>query len=858
VHPDGVIPTEQVRSVAGSVEDRLLGAARDPELAVYRACGGSPKGLTEREAQRRLAGTGSQRTPQARIRPVATPFSLLLLGLGAVLAAIGDIRGAVTMAFMVAVSAALRRRARSWSQRVLKQRTPGGRTTVTVRRRATAEGPAREREISPDELVVGDVVRLRAGDVVAADLRVVRCEGLSVDQAALSGEALALVKAATLEAAASGGPATVSRLPTLCFAGTTVVGGGGTGVVVATGAATLLGALHDRARRPRPASRVDADVSRVARTLLRFLAVLAPIVLVTSGLITGSWPQAALYAAAVATGLVPELLPVVVTTGLVRAARQLGRRGLVIACLDAIHDLAAIDVICLDKTGTLTQGRALLAHSLDSEGRRGDDALDRARLAAVLRGNPSTPTDAALLTLAPAADPAWELERVDDDPALRWTSTVVRGADGTCVRITCGDPQPVLAVCGASQRAAASAAAEAERGLRVMAVATRAEPPGTASPDELEDLGDVAAGSTLVGFVSFLDPVRACARQVVARLGDRGVSPYLLTGDGAAAAAAVSAQIDLDAPVVSAAQVRRAQADGTLSDLLRRGRVFADLDAGLKAAVVGALRGSGHTVAFLGDGANDAPALRLADVGIAVDTATAAARDASDVVLVGPDLTAVADAVTIGRAALGNARKYVQLTTAANLGNVVSIVLAGLFLPFLPMLPIQLVAQNLVYDLVQLTMPWDRVDPEYLARPRRWPRRGLTAFMLTFGPLSSLFDLATFAVLDRVLGLDTTAEQAAFQAGWFTVGLLSQCTVVLVLRTGAPWRTPAKALALASGLGATVAVVLPHSPVAPLLGMVAPPVGALGWQLGIVAAYLATMQLLKLAVLRGDRTRLLS
>lgn len=879
---------------AGTPEERLLAAARATELGIYRGLGSSPSGLTEGDAAQRLAIADVPPPPRrrsGRLRAVWGPFTTLLVLLGAALAVVGDVRGVVTVAIVIVVGAVLRLRERAWSQSALRSTRPHERTTVTVRRRPDAGMRPTEREVPPDELVVGDVVVLRPGDVVAADVRVLRARGLLIDQSAFSGEALPLRKLAAGPAdpdgSTAGDPPSVARMPCLCLAGTSIVGGTGTAIVLATGARTVLGEIAARSRRPRPASSVDADVRRVARTLLRFLAVLAPIVLIASGAVSGSWSEAALYAAAVATGLVPELLPVIVTIGLVRAARRLRHDGLVVTRLDAIHDLAGADIIGLDKTGTLTEGRALFAHTVDVLGRIDETPLAAAVRSATVCDRPPTPVEQALLAQAAVDDrlltaALCELVERTDDSALRWTTALIRGPDATLTRITTGDPDVVLPACTAAhgregsraldvaarQRAAAIAAAENRRGLRVLAVARRVEATGFPAPDtdgyrrppvdatgqEVTELGDAAAGSELLGFVCFLDPVRDTAAAAVAGLRERGVTPYLLTGDGAQAAEKVCDQIGLDhGRIACGADVDHAIGDGTLGELAAATTVFAELDAAHKAAVITALRDAGHVVAYLGDGANDAPALRCADVGIAVETATDVAHDAADAVLVGRDLTILAAAATTGRAALGNARKYVQLTTAANLGNVVSIVLASLFLPFLPMLPLQLMAQNIVYDLVQVTMPWDRVDPGYLARPRRWPRRGITAFMLAFGPLSSLFDLATFFVLDRIEGLNTTLEQATFQAGWFTVGLLSQCSVVLVLRTGTPWRAPAAIVAVATALGALTAVTLPYSPAAGLLHMQPPPITALGWQLGIVVAFLGATQAVKILLLRRHR-----
>jgi Mg2+-importing ATPase len=357
---------------------------------------------------------------------------------------------------------------------------------------------------------------------------------------------------------------------------------------------------------------------------------------------------------------------------------------------------------------------------------------------------------------------------------------------------------------------------------------------------------------TLVGFVGFVDPVKGSVAGAIAQLAGHGVAVRVLTGDSPRVLARVCEQVGIEpGQIVLGSQVENAD-DATLRDLVETRTLFAKVNPQHKARIVAALQSGGHGVGFLGDGVNDAIALRTADVGIAVHTAAAAARDAADLILLDADLAVLARGVVEGRRALGNTMKYVRITAASNLGNVVSVLAASALLPFLPMLPVQLMVQNLLYDTAQLALPWDRVDPDYLRRPRRWDAAGLVRFMLLFGPLSSLFDLCTFATLWWVFGITSPGQQGIFQAVWFAEGLLSQVLVVLVLRTrrGGP---AAAVVLIATGAVVLATVVVPFSPLGPLLQMGVLPLGVLPWLLAIVATYLAAAQLAKLALTRRGR-----
>jgi Mg2+-importing ATPase len=604
----------------------------------------------------------------------------------------------------------------------------------------------------------------------------------------------------------------------------------------------------------------------VGATLLRFMLVLVPIVFAVNWSVGGDWAQAVLFAVAIAVGLTPEMLPAIVAATLARGAVNLARRGVVVKRLDAIQDLGGMDVLCLDKTGTLTEDRVALVHSIDLDGALDDTAAEYAFLAQQFRSGPRDRVDAAVA------------DHVGDEQALltdalfervgeigfdhdRRRSTVVVCWPGEHIIVTTGDPDVILPLCTQARRVGEAVdftaalreqardcvAAHHGYGMRIRAVAAKTGPARGREYGPADE-----AGLTLIGFVGFIDPVRETTADAVRELAAHGVAVKVLTGDAPRVAEQVCEQAGIPAGKIVLGRQVEAAGDLELQRIVARTTVFAKVNPQHKARIVAALRARGHCVGFVGDGVNDTLALRTADVGISVDTATPAARDAADLVLLDADLAVLDRGVIEGRRTLGNTMKYVKITAASNFGNVFSVLAASAFLPFLPMLPIQLMVQNLLYDAAQLALPWDHVERTYLRRPRRWDARGLTRFMLVFGPLSSVFDLCTFAALWWALGVDTPAEQAVFQAAWFTEGLLSQLLVVLVLR-GYRLRMPAWPVLGATAVVAALAVTLPLSVLAGPLRMAAPPPGFLPWLLAILGGYLLAAQLTKIVVVRRTR-----
>ncbi|WP_167099801.1 magnesium-translocating P-type ATPase [Mycobacterium sp. DL592] len=862
------------RMALNDAEVALPGLSHAPVFTILQRLSASPRGLTELEAAERARRFGPNDPPGRDVdrfglrirRALRSPFVLLLTLLGVVFAAVGDLDGAITVLFMVGAAILLRIWQETRSAKAAARLQRYVTTTATVRRRADDGSPSRQREVPVEELVPGDVVELRPGDWVPADVRLLSSTDLVVDQSVLTGESLPVPKFAVQSGIEAVESDAVTGLPSLCYSGTAVVSGTAAALVLSTGDSTHFGALARAARRRRPPSSFDRGVRSVGWTLVRFMLTLTPIVFVCNGSVSGNWAQAGMFALAVAVGLTPEMLPVIVTTNLARSAIQLAHRKVVVRRLDAIQDLGAMDILCLDKTGTVTEGRIVFGHAVDVCGSNDPTVAELASAAVYFQDGPLNALDEAIMEMVAEPDHALfaeaTMDKVDQigfDILRRRTTVVVTRRRGHHMLICKGDPAQVLSRCTGARVADAVLAFDSEstggladriddilgdlhrRGMRVLAVAVR-ETTARIEPYTEADERDLV----LVGFVAFIDPIRLSAPDAVALLADHGVGVTMLTGDSSAVARYAAERIGLGAD----RPVRGRELDGCteaeLCSLVTRYRVFAELSPAHKSRLVSALRSAGHVVGFLGDGVNDVAALRVADAGIAADTATDVAKGAADLILLDRDLAVIASGVVEGRRTLANTMKYVKITASSNFGNVLSVLVASVVLPFLPMLPIQLMLQNLLYDSAQLALPWDRVDPGYLRNPHGWDARGLVGFMVLFGAVSSVFDLATFGALWWLFGGDQSP--AVFHTGWFVEGLLTQLLAVLVLRSPTlPWREarPSTALLCATTLCAGLGVLLAVSPAARLFHMTSPPAPYWLWLLVVSGSYASAVELVK-------------
>jgi Mg2+-importing ATPase len=589
------------------------------------------------------------------------------------------------------------------------------------------------------------------------------------------------------------------ELDNILFMGTNVVSGSATAVAVATGNRTYFGALAQRVTSTQLApTQFEIGVNKVSWLLIRFMFVMAPLVLLLNGLTKHDWLEALLFALAIAVGLTPEMLPMIVTSTLAKGAVMMSRRKVIVKRLDAIQNFGAMDVLCTDKTGTLTQDKILLERHTDVWGEPADAVLEYAYLNSYYQTGLKNLLDVAVLEhveVHRSLEVATAYRKVDEIPfdfQRRRMSVVVAEHDQHHLLICKGAVEEILAVSTRVRhgeidepitpellaRIRAVTAALNEEGLRVVAVAVKELPP-------LQDVYGVAdeAVLTLIGYVAFLDPPKESTAPALKALAAHGVAVKVLTGDNEAVTGKICRQVGL--PIEGAllgAQVERLDDTG-LAAAVEANNVFARLTPAHKDRIVRMLKRNGHVVGYMGDGINDAAALRSADIGISVDSGVDIAKEAADIILLEKSLMVLEEGVVEGRKTFANMLKYLKMTASSNFGNVFSVLVASAFLPFLPMLPMQLLVQNLLYDVSQIAIPFDNVDEELLAQPQRWNPAEIGRFMLFFGPLSSVFDITTFLVMWYVFSANTAETQTLFQSGWFVVGLITQTLVVHMIRT---------------------------------------------------------------------------
>ncbi|QJP08573.1 magnesium-translocating P-type ATPase [Pseudomonas multiresinivorans] len=827
------------------------------------------EGLSETEAEERRQRDGLNEVDQDR--PIGAwmhlwycycnPFNLLLTVLATISWLTEDVEAAVVIGSMVAISALLRFIQEKRSNRAAEKLKAMVSNTATVFRSAEDDGPALRVEVPIRQLVPGDVLWLSAGDMVPADVRLLSAKDLFVGQAALTGESLPVEKFAQLRDARQGNPL---ERDSLCFMGTTVVSGSALAVVIGTGTRTYFGSLAERviASDPTPTA-FQTGVNRVSWLLIRFMLVMAPVVLLINGFTKGDWLEAALFALSIAVGLTPEMLPMIVTSTLAKGAVVLSRRKVIVKRLDAIQNFGAMDILCTDKTGTLTQDRIVLERHTDAFGQVQDRVLQLAFLNSHYQTGLKNLLDVAVLEhveLRHALKVDSRFRKLDEIPfdfARRRMSVVVSEREDNHLLICKGALEEVLAVCesvetaegiepltGARLDSIRAVADELnQEGLRVVAVATRELPP-------TRDTYGVADESRLclAGYIAFLDPPKETTAPALRALAQNGVAVKVLTGDNDRVSLKVCRDVGLVVEGVLLGPQLDELDDTALGELAERTTLFAKLTPSHKERLVRVLRERGHVVGFLGDGINDAPALRTADIGISVDSAVDIAKEAADLILLEKSLMVLEEGVIEGRRTFANMLKYIRMTASSNFGNVFSVLVASAFIPFLPMLPLQLLVQNLLYDLSQIAIPFDHVDDELLRKPQQWNPDGLGRFMVFFGPISSIFDIATFLVLWHVFGANAPEHQTLFQSGWFVEGLISQLLVVHMIRTRripflqsrAAWPLLGMTLVIVA-----VAIFLPMGPLAHSFRMEALPLGYWPWLVAILLGYMALTQAVK-------------
>lgn len=861
------------------------GTSIDPAAAQSESQGNDDvTGLTWHEAQQRLLRFGRnevalRQTPSTAAmlwRAANNPFNGVLTLLGIVSVVTRDFQAGIIMVVMVALSTALRfwQERKSLIQAESLRRLVRNMVTVYRRDNHVARGRSASAldydasDIFLEELVPGDIVLLSAGDMVPADLRLIDSRDLFVTQSALSGEAMPVEKfpdqrAPAGESRAAQGPHSLVDEPHLLFMGSSVVSGTGRAVVLETGQRTYFGAMASRLMGQRPKTGFDLGVNRVSGLLIRFMLVMVPVVFYVNGLLKAQWLDAFYFSIAVAVGLTPEMLPMIVNATLARGALSLARHKAIVKQLSAIQNLGAMDILCTDKTGTLTQDHVALIKYIDASGHSRQRVLEHAFLNSFFQTGLKNLLDRAIIERAQAAglrELAQSFRKVDEIPFdfnRRRMSVVLRQSEGIHLLYCKGAVEEMLQICAHVEEGDRVVPLTDEMrehlkqlrgelnddGMRVVAVGYRA-----IEPDSRAFAVRHESGLIFSGFVAFLDPPKETAAEALRLLREHGVATKIVTGDSAAVARKICREVGLDVGrIVLGAEIEQ-MSEESLAQLAERTTLFAKISPNQKASIVRALKSRGHTVGFMGDGVNDATALREADVGISVDSAVDIAKAAADIILLEKSLLVLERGVIEGRRTFGNIIKYLKMTTSSNFGNALSVLVASAFLPFLPMLPIQLLVQNLLYDVSQISIPWDRMDEEFVRRPRAWDVRSIATFMLCVGPISSIFDLGMFGILWFVFGANTLPEQSLFQSGWFMQGLLTQMLIVHVIRTERiPFvqSTAALPVTILTVIISLVGLWLPLSPLAPMLGLQALPKVYFYWLVAILLGYCTLTQFAK-------------
>jgi Mg2+-importing ATPase len=864
----------------------LMDAAKSEPAALLGELDSHEDGLTEAQADGIRSLTGLNEIENEKPmrwwvhlwQCYRNPFNLLLTMLAAISFYTDDAKGAIVIGSMVVLATAIRFYEESRSNKAAEKLKEMVSNKATVLRRnlvgpmlqqssayfgvALAAAPPDRAELPIKLLVPGDIIALSAGDMIPADVRLLYAKDLFVSQAAMTGESLPVEKFPTLHDAALA--ANPLELDNICFMGTNVVSGAAKAVVLTTGNRTLFGMLARRATAvERTPTAFQQGINKVSWLLVRFMLVMTPLVLLLNGLTKGDWFDATLFAISIAIGLTPEMLPMIVTATLAKGAVYMSRKKVIVKRLDAIQNFGAMNVLCTDKTGTLTQDKIYLERHTDVLGHPSDDVLKHAYLNSFYQTGLKNLLDVAVLE---HADLQRELKietnfrKVDEIPFdfQRRRMSVVVAEGGDTHRLICkGALEEVMAVCTRVRIGHDDWPLEHDHllrirqvtselnndGLRVVAVAAREMPPHQEAYGVVDE-NDL----TLIGYVAFLDPPKQTTAPALKALQEHGITVKVLTGDNALVTSKVCREVGLPMDGVLLGSDIENVDDAELGRLAETCHVFAKLTPTHKERVVRALRANGHVVGFLGDGINDAAALRAADIGISVDSAVDIAKEAADLIMLEKSLMVLEQGVLEGRRTSANMVKYVKMNASSNFGNVFSVLVASVFLPFLPMLPLQLLVQNLLYDFSQVAIPFDHVDAEQLTRPQRWNPGDIGRFMIFFGPISSIFDIATFALMWFVFHANNPGSQSLFQSGWFVEGLLSQTLIVHMIRTRKiPFIQSRAAWPLLLGTACIVAIgiFLPMSPIAAYFKLQPLPWVYFPWLVVVLVAYIVLTQAMK-------------
>ena len=810
------------------------------------------------------------------------PFTVVLLILAVIsvftdiVLASADDRNYVTVIIittMVMISGILRFIQETRSGNVAEKLSGMIHTTACVEREGIKE------EIPIEDIVVGDLIHLSAGDMIPADLRILSAKDLFVSQSALTGESEPVEKngmTITDETA-------LMDAANLAFMGSNVISGAAKGIVIAIGNDTMLGCMAKSLDEKPPKTTFEKGVNAVSWVLIRFMLMMVPIVFVVNGMTKNDWMQALLFAISIAVGLTPEMLPMIVTTSLAKGALVMSKNKVIIKNLNAIQNLGSMDILCTDKTGTLTQDKVVLEYYLNIDGHSDERVLRHAFLNSYFQTGLKNLIDLAVI--ARQKKKGWDTlinryEKIDEIPfdfERRRMSVVVKDVEGKTQLVSKGAVEEMLACCsyaelggsikplteGVRQTVLEKSDELNQKGMRVIAVAQKTDP----SPVGEFSIAD-EKDMVLIGFLAFLDPPKPTTKAAIEALLEYGVDVKVLTGDNEKVTRAICQEVGLDTDKVLLGDDIEQMNDDELMDEVTHVRVFAKLSPSQKARIIHALKNKGHSVGYMGDGINDAAAMKVADVGISVDSAVDIAKEAASVVLLEKDLMVLEKGVIEGRRTYVNMMKYIKITASSNFGNMLSVLAASAFLPFLPMTSIQLILLNLIYDLSCTAISWDHVDEENIKMPQAWSASGISRFMLWMGPVSSLFDIATYLILYFVIcpmmcggliytKLNDSAMQAlymsVFQTGWFIESMWSQMLVIHMIRTEkVPFIQSRSSLSLMimSFIGILAVTLMPFTPLAGALELAVLPMEYFVILIALVIGYIALATCMKKLYIR--------
>ena len=847
------------------VSPAVLDAAGKDGDALLQSLHTTPEGLTQAEAEQRARTWGPNEVAQERRRGwflrlliiIRNPLVILLTALSTISYVTGDARAGTVMECMVVLSVALRFVQEARADSAAAKLKAMIHVTATVIRGGNA------REIPLRDLVPGDVIKLSAGDMIPGDVRVISAKDLFVSQGTLTGESFPIEKFHDSEPAASQSP---TELKNTCFMGTSVQRGTATAVVVVTGARTYLGSMAGSITGDAPPTSFDRGLSRFTWLMIQLMAVMVPLVFFINGFTKHDWKSAFFFAMAVAVGLTPEMLPMIVSVCLAKGAIAMSRKKVIVKRLNAIQNFGGMDVLCTDKTGTLTEDRVVLQRHCNVAGRETDEVLLAGYLISYFQTGLKNLLDTAILDSSdfhqkPLVEKYKKLDEIPFDFTRRMMSVLVENPEGLAILLTKGAPEEVFHQCsqfelegklspmdpGLMKGLKDEYASLSNDGFRVLAVASK-ELKGKQSCSKEDELDLV-----LRGYFAFLDPPKPSAATAIEALHKHGVGVKILTGDNDLISRKVCKDVGLVAdPMLLGDDVEK-MTDTELAEAAEKTTLFARLSPAHKQRIVRVLRAKGHVVGYMGDGINDSPALRAADIGISVDTAADIAKESADLILLEKDLMVLQGGVMEGRKVFANIIKYIRMGASSNFGNMFSVLGASAFLPFIPMAPIQILSNNMLYDFSQVPIPTDLVDEEQVAHPRPWNIGEIRRFILWIGPISSIFDYTTFFVMLYLFKCWDPSRAPLFQTGWFVESLMTQTLIIHIIRTNkipffqsrASWPLILTSLAIMA-FGAW----LPYSPLASSLGLVHLP--RLYWPIlmATLFAYTGLTQLVKVWLLR--------